>query len=114
MMKVLVTGTKGQLGYDALHELMKRGHEAVGVDIKEMDITDGMAVEKILRKINPDAVIHCAAWIAVDLAEDEANKKLVYAINTTGTESIARICNELNCKMIYIMAWKINKKNGNE
>ena len=101
-MNVLVTGAKGQLGHDTLHELLKRGYEAVGVDIEEMDITDGMAVAKVLRKTNPDAVIHCAAWTAVDPAEDEANRKSVYAVNMIGTENISRICNELNCKLLYI------------
>ena len=101
-MNVLVTGVKGLLGHDALLALIIRGHEAVGVDVEEMDITDGLAVEKVLRRIKPDAVIHCAAWTATDLAEDEENRKSVYTVNATGTENIARICNELNCKMVYI------------
>ena len=76
-MKVLVTGVKGQLGYDCVNELRKRGHEAVGVDIEEMDITDAASVNSVIRETNPDAVIHCAAWTAVDAAEEEDNKEKV-------------------------------------
>ena len=72
-MKVLVTGVKGQLGFDLMNELKKRGHQAVGVDVEEMDITDEVAVNKTIKEINPDVVIHCAAWTAVDAAEDEEN-----------------------------------------
>ncbi|MDE7084649.1 MAG: sugar nucleotide-binding protein, partial [Clostridia bacterium] len=82
-MKVLVTGVKGQLGYDAVNELTRRGHTAVGVDIGEMDITDAAGVKKVMRGVRPDAVIHCAAWTAVDAAEDEVDKvRLVIAIGT--------------------------------
>ena len=74
-MKVLVTGVKGQLGYDVVNELEKQNIEAVGVDIEEMDITDSASVNKVIKEVNPDAVIHCAAWTAVDAAEDEDKKE---------------------------------------
>ena len=99
-MKILVTGVKGQLGYDVVNELTKRGHEAVGVDIEEMDITDKASVERVLREVLPDAVIHCAAWTAVDAAEDCPEK--VHLVNAVGTENIACLCKELGCKMMYI------------
>ncbi len=99
-MKVLVTGVKGQLGYDVVKELTKRNHEAVGVDIEEMDITDFSAVEKVLTAVNPDAVIHCAAWTAVDAAEDNADK--VMKINVDGTANIAKVCKAIDAKMVYI------------
>lgn len=73
-MKVLVTGVNGQLGYDVKNELMKRGIEVVGVDVQEMDITDSIMVRKVMEEVSPDAVIHCAAWTAVDAAEDEVEK----------------------------------------
>lgn len=101
-MKVLVTGANGQLGFDCVNELNKRGHTAVDVDIAEMDITDGASVAGVMRKVSPDAVIHCAAWTAVDAAEAEENKQKVYAVNVKGTENIALQCKELNCKMIYV------------
>lgn len=101
-MKVFVTGVKGQLGYDVINELNKRGHEAVGVDIEEMDITDSFSVETIITEVNPDAVIHCAAWTAVDLAEDKDNVEKVRLVNINGTENIARVCKNVDCKMIYI------------
>lgn len=101
-MKVLVTGVKGQLGHDVVNELTKRGHTAVGVDVKEMDITDDKAVNRVIKSASPDAVIHCAAWTAVDLAEDEDKKEKVRLINAVGTENIAKVCKELDCKMIYI------------
>ena len=101
-MKLLVTGVKGQLGFDLMNELKKRGHQAVGVDVEEMDITDEVAVNKTIKEINPDVVIHCAAWTAVDAAEDEENVPKVMAVNATGTENIAKVCNEINCKMVYI------------
>ena len=90
-MKVLVTGVKGQLGFDLMNELKKRGHQAVGVDVEEMDITDEVAVNKTIKEINPDVVIHCAAWTAVDAAEDEENVPKVMAVNATGTENIAKV-----------------------
>lgn len=101
-MKVLVTGVKGQLGYDCVNELTKRGHEAVGVDIEEMDITNSESVDKVMKETNPDAVIHCAAWTAVDAAEDEENKEKVRLVNAVGTQNIANGCKELGCKMAYI------------
>ena len=99
-MKVLVTGVKGQLGYDVVNELEKRGHEAVGTDVEEMDITDAAKVREVLTEENPDAVIHCAAYTAVDAAEE--NVELCRRINAEGTENIARVCSELNCKLLYV------------
>lgn len=101
-MKVLVTGVKGQLGYDVVGELTKRNHEAIGVDIEEMDITDAVSVNKVIREAAPDAVIHCAAWTAVDAAEDEANQEKVHLVNAVGTENIAAVCKDLDIKMMYI------------
>lgn len=101
-MKVLVTGVKGQLGFDVVNELKKRGHYAIGVDIEEMDITDENSVSDVLIEEKPDAVIHCAAWTAVDAAEDEENVPKVMKVNAEGTENIAKVCKELDAKMIYI------------
>jgi dTDP-4-dehydrorhamnose reductase len=99
-MKVLVTGVKGQLGHDVVNELEKRGHTAIGVDIEDMDITDAKSVDVVLKSTAPEAVIHCAAWTAVDAAED--NEEKCRLVNVTGTENIARVCKELNCKLMYI------------
>lgn len=99
-MKVLVTGAKGQLGYDVVNELTKRGHEAVGVDVVSMDITDEEAVKRVINTVKPQAVIHCAAWTAVDAAEDDEDK--VRKINADGTSYIAKECKKLDCKLIYI------------
>lgn len=99
-MKVLVTGVKGQLGYDVVNELEKRGLAAVGVDIKEMDITDAQSVDSVIREAAPDAVIHCAAYTAVDAAED--NVDVCRKVNAEGTANIARVCKDLNIKMMYI------------
>ena len=99
-MKVLVTGVKGQLGYDVVNELEKRGHVAVGTDVDNMDITDANQVQTVIKEANPDAVIHCAAYTAVDLAED--NVDLCRRINADGTRNIAEVCKELDIKMIYI------------
>ena len=99
-MKVLVTGVKGQLGYDVVNELTKRGIEAVGVDIQDMDITDAASVEKVIGEVAPDAVIHCAAYTAVDAAED--NVELCRRVNADGTQNIANVCKKLDCKMVYI------------
>ena len=99
-MKVFVTGVKGQLGYDVVNELEKRGHTAVGVDIEDLDITDAAAVDKMITEAAPEAVIHCAAWTAVDAAED--NEEKCRQVNVNGTENIAKICKKLNCKMMYI------------
>lgn len=111
-MIVFVTGVGGQLGYDVMNELSEYRYDCVGSDILEtadnnypyvkLDITDKSAVEATLSEIKPDAVIHCAAWTAVDAAEDEENKPKVYAVNVTGTKNIAEACKKLDCKMIYI------------
>lgn len=119
-MKVLVTGVAGQLGHDVMNELHKRGYEGVGSDIApqysgaddgtavtkmdyvQMDITNSEEVTETIKKVNPDVVVHCAAWTAVDLAEESENKDKVMAINVGGTENIARACKELDCKMVYI------------
>ena len=106
-MRVFVTGVGGQLGYDVMRELQRRGHEAVGADILaaadvQLDITDEAAVGRVLQEIQPDAVIHCAAWTAVDAAEDAENKEKVYAVNVTGTKNLADACRALGCKMMYI------------
>lgn len=112
-MKVLVTGAAGQLGHDVMLELASRGHAAVGSDIPAappmegfawaaMDITDAASVAQTLAAVRPDAVIHCAAWTAVDAAEDEENQPKVRAINADGTANIARACKAVDCKMMYI------------
>ena len=111
-MKVLVTGVGGQLGYDVMIELAKRGIEAVGSDIlpevpfdfeySSVDITDKASVDSAIGSIKPDVVVHCAAWTAVDAAEDEENREKVYAINSTGTKNIAEACKAVDAKMIYI------------
>lgn len=101
-MKLLVTGVKGQLGYDVVNELTGRGHEAVGVDIEEMDITDAASVQSVITATAPDAVIHCAAWTAVDLAEDEDKKEKVHLVNAVGTQHIADVCKDLDIPMMYI------------
>lgn len=101
-MKVLVTGVKGQLGFDVVNELKEKNIEAVGVDIEEMDITDKSSVNKVIKDVNPDAVIHCAAWTAVDAAEDEDKKEKVKLVNVYGTQNIADVCKELDIKMMYI------------
>ena len=118
-MKVLVTGVAGQLGHDVMNELAKRVYEGIGSDIAEsykgiqdgtpvvsrpyvqMDITDKASVEKVLTEVNADAVIHCAAWTAVDLAEDEDKKDKVHAVNAEGTKNIAEVCKKLDSKMVY-------------
>lgn len=89
-MKILVTGVKGQLGYDVVNELEKRGIQAVGVDIEEMDVTDAESVDKVIREAAPDAVIHCAAYTAVDAAEE--HEELCRKVNTEGPRNIARVC----------------------
>lgn len=106
-MKIFVTGVGGQLGHDVMNELKKRGHEAIGSDVQGtfdvyLDITDSEAVAQVLDEIRPDAVIHCAAWTAVDLAEDEDKVELVRAINAHGTAHIATVCKNLGCKMMYL------------
>ena len=110
-MKVLVTGAAGQLGHDVMNELNRRGHVAIGSDVMEksagesfacMDITDASAVEEVLTRVQPEAVIHCAAWTAVDLAEEADQRETVHRINAVGTRNIARVCKKLDCKMLYI------------
>ena len=99
-MRVLVTGVKGQLGYDVMNELSKRGLEGIGVDVEEMDITDAAACQSVITQAKPDAVIHCAAYTAVDAAED--NMELCRKVNAEGTRNIARVCAGLDIKMMYI------------
>ena len=125
-MKFFVTGVGGKLGHDVMNELLKRGYEGVGSDIQEvysgvadgsavttapyvqLDITDKTAVEKVITEVNPDAIIHCAAWTAVDMAEDDDKVEKVRAINAGGTQNIADVCKKLDdsrangCKMTYI------------
>ena len=119
-MKFFVTGVGGQLGHDVMNELIKRGHEGVGSDIQEqysgvedgsevtkapylsLDITDKEAVKRVIESVKPDAVIHCAAWTAVDMAEDDDKVAKVRAINAGGTQNIADVCKKLDCKMTYI------------
>ncbi|MCM1056915.1 MAG: dTDP-4-dehydrorhamnose reductase [Firmicutes bacterium] len=99
-MKVFVTGVKGQLGYDVMNELAKRGIQAVGADIDEMDVTDAVCVERVIREAAPDAVIHCAAYTAVDAAEE--NEELCRRVNADGPRNIASVCRKLDIKMLYI------------
>lgn len=99
-MKIFVTGVKGQLGHDVMDELARRGIEAVGVDVEEMDITDGEACRRVITEAGPDAVIHCAAYTAVDAAE--TNMELCRKVNAGGTRNIAEVCRELDIKMMYI------------
>jgi len=131
-MKVFVTGVCGQLGHDVVNELILRGYEAVGSDITEkyagaddqsevvsahyeqLDITDSEAVKAVLTRIKPDVVVHCAAWTAVDAAEDEENKVKVYAVNSDGTGNIAKVCKEIDCKMIYISTDYVFNGEGTE
>lgn len=101
-MRVLVTGVKGQLGYDVMRELAKRGIEGVGVDIDEMDITDFDSVDHVITEAAPDAVIHCAAWTAVDAAEDEDKREKVRLVNVEGPRNIAKVCKKLDIKMLQI------------
>ncbi len=111
-MKVLVTGVKGQLGHDVVNELLKRGHKPVGVDVEEMDVTDFDSVDRVITNEKPDAVIHCAAWTAVDLAEEKDNYEKVMQINYVGTENIAKVCKKIDCKMTYISTDYVFDGNG--
>ena len=122
-MKVFVTGVNGQLGHDVIIELEKRGYEGVGSDIADtcalknyikLDITDSVQVEKTILEVKPDAVVHCAAWTAVDAAEDEENKEKVYAVNVIGTKNIANACKKADCKMIYISTDYVFNGKGEE
>lgn len=99
-MKVLVTGVGGQLGYDVIKELQKRNIECIGVDKVEFDITDFETAYKFIINYMPDAVVHCSAYTAVDKAEDEP--ELCHFVNAVGTENIAKICKEIDAKMVYI------------
>ena len=99
-MRVLVTGVKGQLGYDVMNELAKRGYEGVGVDVDEMDITDARKVDEVITKAQVDKVVHCAAYTAVDAAED--NVELCRRVNAEGTENIAKVCKRLDLPMVYL------------
>lgn len=119
-MKVLVTGIGGQLGHDVMNELAKRGYEGVGSDLApqysgisdgtevtgmpyvQMDITDSNCVETVIAAEKPDAVVHCAAWTAVDLAEDEDKREKVHMVNAVGTENVALACKKADCKMVYL------------
>ena len=119
-MKVFVTGVAGQLGHDVMNELQSRGYEGIGTDIApeysgiqdhtavtqmpyvQMDITDKEAVEKIITDLKPDVVVHCAAWTAVDMAEDDDKVEKVRAINAGGTDNIAKVCKKIGAKMVYL------------
>ena len=119
-MKVFVTGVGGQLGHDVMNELAKRGYGGVGSDIQpvysgvqdgtpvtkapyiSLDITDAESVKNVITEVNPDVVVHCAAWTAVDMAEDDDKVEKVRAINAGGTQNIADVCKVLGCKMMYI------------
>lgn len=119
-MKVLVTGVSGQLGHDVMNELAKRGYTGVGSDIApeysgvddntavvnmeyvQMDITDEKVVDETITRVNPDVIVHCAAWTAVDMAEDDDKVEKVRAVNAGGTRNIAKAAKKLDCKMVYI------------
>ncbi len=119
-MKVFVTGVGGQLGYDVINELNRRGYKCVGSDIAtsysgifdgsyvteapymSLDITDVDAVERVITEVKPDVIIHCAAWTAVDDAEDKDKAEIVHAVNADGTRNLANVCKALDCKMVYI------------
>lgn len=131
-MKILVTGVGGQLGHDVMNELAKRGHEGIGSDIApvysgiadssavtampyvQLDITDKDAVKKVITEAKPDAVIHCAAWTAVDLAEDDDKIEQVRAINAGGSANIADVCRALDCKLMYISTDYVFDGQGSE
>lgn len=131
-MKVFVTGVGGQLGHDVMNELHKRRHEGVGSDLAPaysgiqdnsavttmpyvpLDITDADSVKNTITKINPDVVIHCAGWTAVDAAEDEDKQALVKKINVDGTQYIADVCKELGCKMLYLSTDYVFNGQGTE
>lgn len=131
-MKVFVTGVAGQLGHDVMNELARRGHEGIGSDVASeysgvqdktavtrmpyvsLDITDADAVERVMDEVCPDAVVHCAAWTAVDLAEDEDKVEKVRAINAGGTKNIVRACKKLDGKMIYLSTDYVFDGQGSE
>ena len=119
-MRVFVTGVGGQLGHDVVNELVSRGYEAVGSDLQpaysgindssavtvtpyiQLDITDKAAVDKVVGELNPDVIIHCAAWTAVDVAEEPVNVDKVFDINAGGTKNIAEAAKSVDAKMVYI------------
>ena len=119
-MKFFVTGVNGQFRHDVMNELQKRGHTGVGSAIQEkysgvedgsavtkmpyvqLDITSAEAVKKVIEEVKPDAVIHCAAWTAVDMAEDDDKVEAVFKVNRDGTQNIANVCKALDCKMLYL------------
>lgn len=131
-MKFFVTGVGGQLGHDVMNELLKRGHEGVGSDVQKtysgmaddsavtkapyvvLDITDKDTVKKVITKVNPDAVIYCAAWTAVDMAEDDDKVEKVREINAGGTQNIADVCKKLDCNMTYISTDYVFDDQGTE
>lgn len=125
-MKVFVTGVGGQLGYDVMNELAKRGYECCGSDILpkdkvallykyvQLDITNQLDVEQVICHTRPDAVIHCAAWTAVDAAEEEGNKPKVMAVNAMGPQYIAEACKKIDCKMVYISTDYVFNGEGTE
>ena len=131
-MKALVTGVAGQLGHDVMNELAKRGYEGVGSDIAssysgiadgspvtampyvQMDITDEEAVDELISEVNPDVVVHCAAWTAVDMAEDDDKVEKVRLVNAKGTENIALVCKKLGCKMVYLSTDYVFDGQGSE
>ena len=125
-MKVFVTGVGGQLGYDVMNELDARGYECYGSDVLpkeeitlpynyiQLDITKQEDVEKVIGQLAPDAVVHCAAWTAVDAAEEEENKPKVMAINAMGTQYIAEACKKIDCKLVYISTDYVFNGEGNE
>lgn len=131
-MVLFVTGVNGQLGHDVMNELARRGYEGVGSDLLEgysgiqdmtpvcsmpyvsMDITNQSEVKAVINKVSPDVVIHCAAWTAVDAAEDEDKKDQVYQVNVIGTKNIARACKELDCKMVYLSTDYVFDGQGSE
>ena len=125
-MKVFVTGVGGQLGYDVMNELAARGYECYGSDVLpkekitlpynyiQLDITKQEDVEKVIGQLSPDAVVHCAAWTAVDAAEEEENKPKVIAINAMGTQYIAEACKKIDCKLLYISTDYVFNGKGTE
>lgn len=131
-MNVFVTGVNGQLGHDVMNELAKRGYEGIGSDLApayagvadgsavtampyvSLDITDSAAVGSVISRLKPDAVVHCAAWTAVDMAEDDDKTALVRAVNADGTRNIAKVCKQLDCKMTYLSTDYVFDGQGSE
>ena len=125
-MKVFVTGVGGQLGYDVMNELAARGYECFGSDVLpkekitlpynyiQLDITKQEDVEKVIGQLAPDVLVHCAAWTAVDAAEEEENKPKVMAINAMGTQYIAKACKKIDCKLVYISTDYVFNGEGTE